>query len=187
MKRQVFGKHCPMGKPNKKTEVLQMKNSKGKVIARIGITGAFYVLTTVVFAPISFGMVQFRISEALSVLPLIFPECAVGLIIGCLISNLLFSTPLDVLVGTLATAIASGITAYVGLKIKRTSLKLILGEIPPILINAMLVPLTFLVLTDGVIGYLINVATVFIGQLVVISILGTLIYFPLEKIKNLTL
>lgn len=161
-----------------------MKNSKSLMIARMGITATLYVLTTVVFAPISVGPVQFRISEALCILPLVFPECAIGLTIGCVISNLALSTPLDVLIGGFATFVSGLLTLWIGLKIKNDVIKLIVGALPPILINALLVPLTFLVFTDGFVGYAINVSTVFIGQLTTIGTLGTLIYFSLLKHKN---
>jgi uncharacterized membrane protein len=153
------------------------------MLARAGLTAAAYVITTAVFNPISFGAVQFRVSEALCILPLLFPECAVGLTLGCLISNAIFSTPIDVILGTLATAIAAGLTVLCGLKIKKTAPKLILGELPPILANAFIVPFTFMTATDTVGVYFFNALTVGLGELGVIAILGTLLYFTLLRIK----
>lgn len=57
---------------------------------------------------LSYGPIQFRFSEALCVLPFLFPATAPGLFVGCLITNLLSPFgPLDVAVGSLATLIAA--------------------------------------------------------------------------------
>lgn len=71
---------------------------------------AIYIVLTILFAPISFGIVQFRISEALTLLPALTPAAVPGLIIGCFISNVLNPDSLgsiDIIFGTLATALAS--------------------------------------------------------------------------------
>ena len=60
---------------------------------------------------LTFGPVQFRFAEALTVLPFLFPAAAPGLAVGCFLTNLLGSPfPLDWLLGTLATAIAAWLT-----------------------------------------------------------------------------
>ena len=60
---------------------------------------------------LTFGPIQCRIAEALTVLPFLFPATAPGLAIGCLITNLLSPYgPIDVIFGTLATAIAAWLT-----------------------------------------------------------------------------
>ena len=60
---------------------------------------------------LTFGPVQFRFAEALTVLPFVFPSAAPGLAVGCLITNLLSPYgPMDVIFGTLATAIAAWLT-----------------------------------------------------------------------------
>ena len=57
---------------------------------------------------LTFGPIQFRFAEALTVLPFLFPAAAPGLAVGCLITNLLSPYgPVDVIFGTLATAIAA--------------------------------------------------------------------------------
>lgn len=53
------------------------------------VIAAIYVVLTILFAPISFGPVQFRISEALCVLPYFTPAAVPGVFLGCLLSNLL--------------------------------------------------------------------------------------------------
>lgn len=159
-----------------------MKTAKS--LARAGVVGALYALLTIVLAPISYGPMQFRVSEALTVLPLIFPETAIGLTIGCFIANIFGNGPLDLVLGTVATFIASLLTAWVGKKIVKTIPKLIVGILPPIIINALIVPFTFMIASDTFLTYLYNASTVLLGQAVVICLLGPLLYFSVLKITE---
>ena len=127
---------------------------------------------------------QFRVSEALTVLPLIFPETAIGLTIGCFIANIFGNGPLDLVLGTVATFIASLLTAWAGKKIVKTIPKLIVGILPPTIINALIVPFTFMIASDTFLTYLYNASTVLLGQAVVICLLGPLLYFSVLKITE---
>ena len=81
---------------------------KIKTVAQAGVIAAFYVVFTGFFAPISFGAVQFRIAEILNLAAFLNPIYAYGVVLGCFISNALFSEfgLLDVVIGTLSTACA---------------------------------------------------------------------------------
>ena len=82
---------------------------------------------------LTFGPVQIRFAEALTVLPFLFPATAPGLALGCLITNLVSPYgPIDVIFGTLATAIAAWLTV----KMPRWYL----AALPPILVNAVILP-----------------------------------------------
>ena len=68
------------------------------------VVGALYAALTMLLAPISYGNLQFRISEALCVLPVFFPYTSVGLFLGCVLANTISAAGmLDVVFGTLAT------------------------------------------------------------------------------------
>ena len=69
--------------------------SAAKQMAQGGIIAVLYVILTFVFAPISFGAVQVRIAEALTILPLFTPAAVPGLFIGCLLANIFFSEVLQ--------------------------------------------------------------------------------------------
>ncbi len=91
--------------------------------AILGYFGDFFQMT--------FGVVQIRFAEALTVLPFLYPATAPGLVIGCLITNLLSPYgPVDVIFGTLATAIA----AYLTMRMP----KWYLAALPPIVVNALI-------------------------------------------------
>ncbi len=84
-----------------------MRKIKTKTIAVQAMIAAGYTALTVALAPISFGVVQFRLSEILTVLPFFSPICAVGLTVGCLVSNIIGGFGmLDIIFGSLATLLA---------------------------------------------------------------------------------
>jgi uncharacterized membrane protein len=81
-------------------------------MVRGAVIAALYFALTMLLAPISFGPVQFRVAEALCVLPFLYAEAIPGLFVGCLLSNLLGGNGLlDVLFGSLAT-LAAAIAVY---------------------------------------------------------------------------
>ena len=96
---------------------------------------AVYVALTMIVAPIAFGPVQFRISEALCVLPYFLPSAVPGVTVGCFLANLLCgAAPLDVVFGSIATLIGAVGSYYLGKKNKW------LVCLPPILSNTIIVP-----------------------------------------------
>ncbi len=82
--------------------------SAAKQMAQGGIIAVLYVILTFVFAPISFGAVQVRIAEALTILPLFTPAAVPGLFIGCLLANIFGGGIIwDVIFGSIATLIGA--------------------------------------------------------------------------------
>ena len=76
--------------------------------ARPRSIAALYAVLTLLLQPLSFGAIQFRFSEALTVMPMLAADAAPGLAVGCLLANLLGGAPwFDVLFGTLATLLAA--------------------------------------------------------------------------------
>lgn len=159
-----------------------------KRICRAAIIAALYATVSIVFAPITSGEFQCRLSEALTVLPLFFPEAIAGLAIGCLLTNLLVGNGiLDVVLGTLATLLAAVTTFVIGRAVKKSLPRLILAELPPILYNAFLVPVTFIAfltaeeLKDG---YLLYALWVGLGQLAAVGIAGSILYFAVDRLQR---
>lgn len=96
-----------------------MNNTLRKLVYS-AVIGAIYAVLTMVLAPISYGVVQFRISEVLCVLPFFVPYSAVGLTIGCVIANLMSAAGiLDVIFGSIATFLAASCTALIGIRARR--------------------------------------------------------------------
>lgn len=116
---------------------------KNKIIKKIVITSiiaALYVVLTLISSifGLSYSGIQFRLSEALTILPVFSPYAITGLTLGCFISNL--SSPfgaVDIIFGTLATFISANITrglAYI--KFKGIP---ILAPLPPVIVSSVFI------------------------------------------------
>ena len=77
-------------------------------IVKTAIVASIYAALTVGLNPISYGAVQFRLSEVLVLLAFVNADYIVGLTIGCLIANLLGPYGLaDIICGTFATFVSA--------------------------------------------------------------------------------
>ncbi len=93
---------------------------------------AFYAVLTVALAPISYGPVQFRVSEVLTLLAWYLPEAVPGLFIGCVLANFYGGYGVaDMVFGSLATLLGALLT--------RRAPKLWLAAIPPVVSNMVIV------------------------------------------------
>ena len=144
--------------------------------AVMGYFGNLFALT--------FGPVQIRFAEALTVLPFLFPATAPGLAIGCLITNLLSPYgPIDVVLGTLATALAAWLTAKMP--------KWYLAATPPVVINLLILPPMWAwAQVGGFAGgfwgaWVYNAVTFVIGEVVACYALGTILLKAFPKIPGL--
>ena len=80
-----------------------MRNKNAAFLTQAAMIAAIYVVLTYVFAPISFGEIQVRIAEALTILPLFTPAAVPGLFIGCLVGNIIGGALLpDIVFGSIA-------------------------------------------------------------------------------------
>ena len=163
--------------------LLKSKN-RATTLARIGIIGALYFIAVMIFFPISYGGVQVRIAEALTILPLLMGESVIGLAVGCMLANFFGNGILDVVFGTLATLLSAILTFIIGKFIKNHKLKFFIGALPPVIINAIVIPFTFLMATELKELYFISMIQIFIGQAISIYIVGSFLYFSLLKFKN---
>jgi len=155
------------------------KSEKTYFIVFSAAIAAIYTVLTMIFAPISFGPVQFRISEALCILPFFTPAAIPGLFIGCLLSNLLCgAATLDVIFGSLATLIGA-VGSY---KLRKNKW---LVCIPPILANTIIIPwvLRFAYGSEDLIWY--TMITVGIGEVLAIGILGNLLLSVLNGYRHI--
>ena len=141
---------------------------------------AIYVVLTYVFAPFSFGEIQVRIAEALTILPVFTPAAVPGLFIGCLLANLLSPYGLlDMVVGSGATLLACLLTMRMPSRY--------LAPLPPVLCNAILVGATIAYAEVGFgagfwTAYALNALSVGIGELVVCYGLGIPLLSALDRL-----
>lgn len=149
-----------------------------RALAASGIVAALYTALTLLFAPISFAQIQFRISEALTLLPVMSAASVPGLFIGCLLANLVTGQPWqDVLFGSLATLAAAVLT-------RRFRQKIWLAALMPVLLNALVIG-AMLWLVYGLHPY-ISFLTVGAGQAAVCYLLGVPLVSLMKK-RGITL
>ena len=86
-----------------------------RTLTTAAIIAAAYAALTLLLAPISYGAVQVRVSEALTVLPFFTPAAVPGLFVGCLVANLIAGVnPVDFVVGSGATLLAALLSYLLG-------------------------------------------------------------------------
>ena len=167
---------------------MQKKNTSLHLTAS-AVIAASYAALTIVLAPISYGPIQFRISEVLTVLPFLMPCTVWGLVAGCVLANLYTGSVLDIVFGSLATLLAGILTARFG-KRGSTAQNRVLGCLMPVLFNAVIVGA---VLTWGyqirefsspLASYGFNALTVGIGEAAVLFVLGCPLLKQLPKIPS---
>ncbi len=149
-----------------------------KHIVRAAHIAALYFALTVLLAPI-----QFRISEALCILPLLMPEAAIGVAIGCLCANVYGGNPLDIIVGTACTAVSCLIQLVIRKYVKKDVAKIILGVLPHIIINSVFVPMVILGAEELKTAYIAAMLSVALGEAVVLCVLGVPLYFAVKKLS----
>ena len=147
-------------------------NLELKTISRLAIVAAIYVVLTVSFQPISYGNIQFRISEVLVLLCFYRKDYGYGLIIGCLIANIFSPFGIvDVVFGTLATTLA-----VIGIMFSK---RLFIASLYPVILNGLIIGAQLYFFAElPLIESMIFVA---IGEFVVVSIVGVLLFKDLQK------
>ena len=159
-----------------------MKN-KAKFLAQGALIAALYVALTYLQNLLIPGStswaIQFRVSEALCVLAFFTPAAIWGLTVGCFLFNISFAMalPLDWLVGSLATLLACG-GMYLTRKLTVKGLPA-LGLLLPALFNGLLVGWELSVYIGG--GFWLNALYVAIGEVAVLLILGSLLYYTMTR------
>ena len=157
-----------------------MKDQKVKLVATAGVIAAVYVVLTVIFAAFSFGEVQVRVSEAMTILPYFTPAAIPGLFAGCILANFLGGgIPLDIAFGSIATLIGA-VGTWLLCRQKKNKF---LAPVHPILANTVIVPFVLRY------GYGLNapiplmMLTVGIGEVISCGVLGMLLLTALEKLN----
>lgn len=155
----------------------------------IALIAAMYAALTLVFAPFSFGTVQVRVSEALTLLPLFSPIAIWGVTLGCAVSNLagvMLGTNilgiLDVFFGTGATLLAA-VMSYLLRNIRFKGLP-VLAAIPPIIVNGIVIggELTYLIAGGFDMNiFLVQSLSVAAGEAISCLVLGLVMVYSLEK------
>lgn len=166
---------------------------KTKKITNQAMIAAIYTVISIALSAITFGTVQVRVSEALTLLPLFSITNIWGVTIGCFLTNLIgFFTGanilggLDMIFGTLAT-FSAALCTYALRKVRIKNLP-VFSVIPPILFNAVVVGWELCVLISGgfnTVVFIAQAASVALGQFVSCGIIGLAMVKYIEKHDSL--
>ena len=156
-----------------------MKNNKVLSLCQGAMIGALYVVLTLISSVTGLASTPVRLSEALCILPYFTPAAIPGLAIGCFLANFLTGCATwDILFGSLATLIG----AVVARMLRKHKW---LVPLPSVLANMIVVPPVLMYVYGAEEAYPFLVATVGIGEVVSIYGLGMLLFFALDKRKNI--
>lgn len=153
------------------------------------VVGALYAVLTMVLAPISYGALQFRVSEVLCILLFFMPFTAWGLFAGCIVANLMSTAGvLDVVFGSLATLITCLCIAWCGKKGNTLKARL-LACLMPVVWNGLIVGATLTIALAGLNplthfgAFLVFAGEVALGELGVMYLIGLplMTYLPKQR------
>lgn len=156
-----------------------MKNKKALFITQAAVIAALYVVLVVIFNYISFGPIQFRVAEALTILPYFTPAAIPGLFIGCILANVIGGAVVwDIIFGSIATLIGAVFTYLLRKKSK------FLAPLPPVLANTIIVPwvLKYAYGAEEMVWFM--AVTVGIGEILACYVLGMILLFALNKVRR---
>ena len=152
-----------------------MRNKKVQFITQGAVIAAIYVVLVLIFDTFSFGPIQFRIAEMLTIMPYFTPAAIPGLFDGCLIANIIGGGLIwDIVFGSIATLIGA-IGSYLVRKNKW------LVPLPPIISNMVIVPfvLKYAYGYDGLLVYFMF--TVGLSEIIVCGIIGMALLTVMAK------
>jgi uncharacterized membrane protein len=150
-------------------------------LVKMALLAAIYASLTIALAPLSFGPLQIRVSEALTILPFLFRWAIPGIFVGCLLANIVGTIMgisfgvLDIVFGSLASLLA----AYLTSKCR----KFWLAPLPPVIVNAVVIGALITVFTPeaGAVGFLIFAGSVGAGQIAACYGLGIPLMFAIKR------
>lgn len=155
-----------------------MENITPAFITRAAVIAAVYVVLTLIFAPISYGEVQVRISEALTILPYFTPAAIPGLFIGCIIANTIGGgIILDIFFGSIATLIGAAGTYM----LRRNRW---LAPLPPVISNTVIIPFVLKYGYGIPLPLPLLMLSIAIGEIISCYLLGELLLTALERYRN---
>lgn len=138
-------------------------------LTRAAIVAAIYIVLSFAVQPIASGLIQCRVSEALTVLPYLTGAAVPGLTVGCLLFNLLSGAPFyDVLLGSLATLLAALCTYALG----RSGRSRALAPLPSVVCNALIIGALLVWVYGMPVSYPLAALHVAAGQLIACYGLG---------------
>ena len=149
-----------------------------KTLTRAAVIAALYAALTLLLAPISYGAMQVRVSEGLTLLPMLFPEAAPALFVGCLLANLLGGSALpDIVLGSLTTLVAALLT-------RRLRGNRLLAALPPVVLNGLIVGALVHLLYTPEIPMALCMLYVAVGEAIACYVVGFMVLAAVKRVPE---
>lgn len=172
-----------------------MKNLSVRKIAILSVVAALYVAVTMALGSLSYGNIQFRVSEALVLLCFYKKEYCYSMVVGCLLANIISTVgAIDMIVGTFATLVSVVVIVICGKYLpslferkfgmsNKTSsaLAMITASLAPVVFNGVIVGLE-LKYAFGL-PLILSMVQVALGELVCVTVIGVILFLILERNK----
>jgi Predicted membrane protein len=150
-------------------------NNKAKYITEVAVIAGLYATLTIIFMPISYGQIQVRISEVLTILPFFTTAAIPGLFIGCIVANFFGGIGIiDIVFGSLATLLAAFLTYKMPKKI--------LAPLPPVIVNGVIVGFELYFISGA--PLVATILWVGLGEALACYALGYPVLLQLERYKH---
>ena len=147
---------------------------KTRFLTEAAVIAALYATLTIFLMPLSYGQMQIRISEILTILPFFTPAAIPGLFIGCIVANFFSSLGfVDIVFGSLATLIAAILTYKMPKK---------LVPLPPVIVNALIVGFELYYITGA--PLIASILWVGLGEAIACYGLGYPVLLQIDKYKE---
>ena len=149
-----------------------------RTLVRAALIAALYTVLTLLLQPLSYGEVQIRFSEALTLLPILLPEAVPALAVGCLLANILGGcTIFDIVFGTLATLLAALCT-------RKLRDRFWLAALMPVLFNGVIVGAVVHYCYAPVFPLPLSMLSVAAGEAVACLVIGPLLIRVMQRIPQ---
>ena len=149
-----------------------------RTLVRAALIAALYTVLTLLLQPLSYGEVQIRFSEALTLLPILLPEAVPALAVGCLLANILGGcTIFDIVFGTLATLLAALCT-------RRLRNRFWLAALMPVLFNGVIVGAVVHYCYAPIFPLPLSMLSVAAGEAVACLVVGPLLIRVMQRIPQ---
>lgn len=156
-----------------------MKQRKTQFLTEAAIIAAIYTVLVFIFQSISYGPIQFRIAEVLTILPYFTPSAIPGVTIGCFLSAIFTGADvLDMIFGSLATLIA----ALLSYSLRRYKY---LVPIPTIVVNALVIPWVLKAAYGEAQPIPLMMLSIGASEFIAVGILGMVLLFALERVRHI--
>lgn len=152
-----------------------MKENLTSRLVKTALIAAIYAVLTIILAPISYGPVQFRLSEILVLLAFIDPIYIIGLTLGCFLANLFGGLGImDLVFGTIATFLSVSAISLTSKFIKHRLTSLIISSLWPTIFNGVIIGWMLNYVLQ--VPLLLTMFQVGIGEFVVVTIIGVPVF-----------